>query len=206
MFLSIAPTILASCLHLVTILKWLYMCLATSRFVHTNNSLIRLAMSNFHPLVLKRNVVQRHVALKGYLSYLTLLFFPSSFLFDFMHLIWENLLLNLILLWTSKFKGLDEGCESYQLGPSIWEAIREATKVSGSTIPSAFATACPQNVAKDPLACTADSWSFLALYLGPVLLRGHFQKEIYYKHFVKLIKLLCLCLQFEMTKKELAKV
>jgi len=140
------------------------------------------------------------------LSHLPSLFFPSSFPFDFMHLIWENLLPNLILLWTGKFKGLDEGCESYQLGPGVWEAIGEATKASGSTIPSAYATARPQNVAEDSSACTADSWSFWALYLGPVLLRGRFQKEIYYKHFVKLIKLLRLCLQFEMTKEELTEV
>ena len=63
-----------------------------------------------------------------------------------------------------------------------------------------------RNVAEDSSACTADFWSFWALYLEPILLRGCFQKEIYYKHFVKLIKLLCLCLQFEMTKKELTEV
>ena len=39
-----------------------------------------------------------------------------------------------------------------------------------------------------------------------MLLRGRFQKAIYYKHFVKLIKLLHLCLQFEMTKEELTEV
>ena len=61
-------------------------------------------------------------------------------------------------------------------------------------------------MAEDPSACTADSWSFWALYLRPVLLRGRFEKETYYKHFVKLIKLLCLCLQFEMTKEELSEV
>lgn len=77
-----------------------------------------------------------------------------------MNLIWENLLLNLILLWTGKFKGLDEGCESYKLGPGVWEAIGEAMKASGATIPSAYATARPQNVAEDPSACTVDSWSF----------------------------------------------
>jgi hypothetical protein len=140
------------------------------------------------------------------LSHLPLLFFLSSFPFDFMHLIWENLLPNLILLWTGKFKGLDEGYESYQLGPGVWEAIGEAMKASGSTIPSAYATARPQNVAKDSSACTADSWSFWALYLGPILLRGRFQKKIYYKHFVKIIKLFRLCLQFEMTKEELIEV
>jgi hypothetical protein len=123
-----------------------------------------------------------------------------------MHLIWENLLPNLILLWTGKFKGLDEGRESYHFGLGVWEAIGEATKVSGSTIPAAYATARPQNIAENASACTADAWSFWALYLGPVLLRGRFSKEAYYKHFVKLIKLLRICLQFEILKDELSEI
>jgi hypothetical protein len=140
------------------------------------------------------------------LSHLPSLLFPSSFPFDFMHLIWENLLPNLILLWTGKFKGLDEGRESYHLGVGVWEAIGEATKASGSTIPAAYATARPHNIADDGMAGTADSWSFWALYLGPVLLKGRFSKEAYYKHFIKLIQLLRLCLQFEILKDELSEI
>jgi hypothetical protein len=140
------------------------------------------------------------------LSHLPSLFFPTSFPFDFMHLIWENLIPNLILLWTGKFKGLDEGQESYQLLPGVWEAIGEATKGSGSTVPATYATARPHNIAQDASASTADSWSFWTLYLGPVLLRGRFLKEGYYKHFVSLIKLLRICLQFEITKTELTEI
>jgi hypothetical protein len=47
------------------------------------------------------------------LSYLLSLFFPVSFLFDFMHLIFENLIENLVLLWTESFKDLDEGSSNY---------------------------------------------------------------------------------------------
>ena len=57
------------------------------------------------------------------LSYVGSLSFPQSFPYDFMHLIWENLVPNLILHWTGRFKGLDEGFESYQLANGIWEAI-----------------------------------------------------------------------------------
>jgi hypothetical protein len=97
---------------------------------------------------------------------------------------------NLVLLWTGKFKGIDEGLESYHFNPGVWEAIGEATKLSGSTVPAVYATARPHNIAEDASASTADSWSFWTLYLGPVLLCGRFSKEQYYKHFVKLIKLL----------------
>jgi hypothetical protein len=47
------------------------------------------------------------------LSYMPSLNFPTLFPYDFMHLIWENLVKNLILHWTGKFKDLDDGKESY---------------------------------------------------------------------------------------------
>ena len=91
-----------------------------------------------------------------------------------MHLIFENLLKNLVLLWTGNFKDLDEATGDYVLYPQVWEAIGQATAASGSTIPSAYG-AWPQNVAQDKSQINADSWSFWALYLGPVLLRGWFK-------------------------------
>ena len=84
-----------------------------------------------------------------------------------MHLIWENLIKNLVLLWTGEFKGLDEGDEVYELNKTVWEAIGEGTATSGSTIPSAYGAHVP-NVAQDKLGCTADMWSFWTLYLGPI--------------------------------------
>ena len=47
------------------------------------------------------------------LSTLSSLSFPTSFPYDFMHLIWVNLIPNLILLWTGKFKDLDHGGQDY---------------------------------------------------------------------------------------------
>lgn len=49
------------------------------------------------------------------LSYLPSLSFPHSFPYDFMHLIWENLIKNLFLFWTGGFKGLDRGHEEYEI-------------------------------------------------------------------------------------------
>ncbi|KAF8600751.1 hypothetical protein BDV93DRAFT_403113, partial [Ceratobasidium sp. AG-I] len=40
---------------------------------------------------------------------------PASFPYDFMHLIYENLVPNLILHWTGAFKRLDEGSGNYRL-------------------------------------------------------------------------------------------
>ena len=139
------------------------------------------------------------------LSHLTSLLFPLSFPLDFMHLIFENLIKNLILLWTGKFKDINEGSGSYELAPHVWEAIGAATAASGSTIPSVYG-ARPQNVAEDKSACTADSWSFWALYLGPALLKNRFLNNTYYEHFIRLVKLINLCLQFEISKDEIEKI
>ena len=173
-----------------------------------NEFLVQARNVQFAPTSAEEERRAKACGIKGIpvLSHLPSLFFPKSFPYDFMHLIYENLIPNLILLWTGKFKGLDEGSESYELGPGVWEAIGEATKRSGATIPAAYATARPQNVAEDASACTADSWSFWALYLGPILLKGRFKKGIYYTHFVQLIKLLRLCLQFEITREELSEI
>ena len=43
------------------------------------------------------------------LSALGSLRFPQSFLYDFMHLVWENLIPNLVLFWSGRYKGVDEG-------------------------------------------------------------------------------------------------
>ncbi|KAJ2920000.1 hypothetical protein MD484_g408, partial [Candolleomyces efflorescens] len=134
---------------------------------------------------------------------LSSLIFPLSFPYDFMHLIFENVMKNLILLWTGAYKGIDEGSGEYELAEPVWEAIGAATAASGPTIPSAFG-ASPPNVADDKSASTADTWSFWLQYLGPVLLARKFRRPIYFDHFIKLVKLVRICLQFEITDADVA--
>ncbi|KAI0326297.1 hypothetical protein GY45DRAFT_1259252 [Cubamyces sp. BRFM 1775] len=122
-----------------------------------------------------------------------------------MHLMFENVLKNLMLLWTGGYKGLDTGSEDYQLPPTVWEAIGEASALAGDTIPSAFGPR-PPNVAKDNTSWTADLRSFWALYLGPVLLTGRFTHRRYYEHFVLLVQLIHRCLQFEISTGEVDEI
>ncbi|KAF8205477.1 hypothetical protein K438DRAFT_1579180 [Mycena galopus ATCC 62051] len=122
-----------------------------------------------------------------------------------MHLIWENLIKNLILLWTGEFKGLDSGGEEYELATAVWEAIASRTAAAADTIPSAFGSRVP-NIAKDRPNVSAEMWSFWTLYLGPVLLRRRFTKVKYYTHFIELVRLLTICLQFEITNTEIEDV
>ncbi|KAJ7125725.1 hypothetical protein C8R43DRAFT_898180 [Mycena crocata] len=122
-----------------------------------------------------------------------------------MHLIWENLIKNLILLWTGEFKGLDVGNGNYELEKAIWEAIASRTASASDTIPSAYGSRVP-NIAKDRLNVSAEMWSFWTLYLGPVLLRRRFHDAKYFIHFIELVRLLNICLQFEISDDEIEEV
>ncbi|KAL1701990.1 hypothetical protein EV121DRAFT_282211 [Schizophyllum commune] len=122
-----------------------------------------------------------------------------------MHLVFENVMKQLILLWTDGTKDLGEGRVKYHLLKDVWAAIGEATGLSGKTIPSVF-TGSPPNCAEPKGAATADSWSFWLLYLGPRLLARHFRDERCYAHFVALSRLVHTCLQFEITKKDIAEL
>ena len=53
---------------------------------------------------------------------------------------------------------------------------------------------------------TADSWSFWAQYIGPVLLRNCFQNDRYYKHFMDLIRLIKLCLNYDMESTDVKEI
>ena len=122
-----------------------------------------------------------------------------------MHLIWENLIKNLIKLWSSEFKGLDTGDGTYRFSKTTWEAIGAATASSGGTIPSAYGVRVP-DIAGDGVFLSAEMLSFWTLYLGPVLLYCWFEDETYYNHFVELVRLLNICLQFEITTKDLDEI
>ncbi|KAJ6592451.1 hypothetical protein B0H19DRAFT_1204792 [Mycena capillaripes] len=122
-----------------------------------------------------------------------------------MHLIFENVIKNLVLLWTGNYKGLDEGTGDYEIHTSVWEAIGAATAAGGSTIPTAFG-ARPPDIIKDRTACTAETWSFWLLYLGPALLHNKFTRRVYYDHFINFVKLIHLCLQFKYSKGDIAQI
>ena len=70
------------------------------------------------------------------LSALSSLSFPTSFPYNFMHLIWANLIPNLILLWTGKFKDLDHDRQDYVVMPTGWSAIgREPSRLAKQFLP-----------------------------------------------------------------------
>ena len=128
--------------------------------------------------------------------------FPISVPFDFMHLIFENLVPNLLQHYTRDFKGLNTGTESYKLPKSVWEEIGDAAAQSGDTIPSDFGARMP-NIYAERSSMTAETWSTWIMYLGPILLRDRFSKPIYYEHFMKLSHLVRLCMSYEMRRSDI---
>ncbi|KAJ7206889.1 hypothetical protein GGX14DRAFT_366816 [Mycena pura] len=100
-----------------------------------------------------------------------------------MHLIPENLIKNLLDLWTGDFKGLDEGSGSYVLQPGTIDAIGATCTAAGDTTPSAFGARVP-NLATQRHYYTAESYTLFTTLLGPVSLRGRFADDKYYRHFL----------------------
>ncbi|KAF7343660.1 hypothetical protein MSAN_01987300 [Mycena sanguinolenta] len=113
--------------------------------------------------------------------------FPRSFPYDFMHLIWENLVPNLILLWTNEFKGLDKGSEDYTIDKAIWGGNR------------AFGARVP-NLAKGGSQVSAEMYSIWTQFIGPTRLRHVFKDIKYYDHFILLVQIINICLQFSITR------
>jgi hypothetical protein len=139
------------------------------------------------------------------LSLIGALNLPQSFPLDFMHLIFENLVPNLIAHYSGKFKDLDDGDEEYTIPANIWSEICAVGAVSGDTIPSQFGRRMP-NLETERSHMTAEAWAFWIMYIGPIVLRNRFKKPQYYSHFVKLVRLIHLCLGYEITVSDINKI
>ena len=139
------------------------------------------------------------------LASLNTLNFPFSFPLDFMHLIFENLIPNLVRHYTGTFKDLDSGVEDYKLSKTDWFEICEAGSASGDTIPSSFGSRMP-NIETERSSMTAEAWGFWCMYLAPILLRNRFSHRRYYDHFLKLVRLIHKCISFELTRNDVDEI
>ncbi|KDN43814.1 hypothetical protein RSAG8_05807, partial [Rhizoctonia solani AG-8 WAC10335] len=113
---------------------------------------------------------------------------PQSFPVDLMHMIWRNLIPQLIDLWTGDFNDMDDGLENYQMEKDVWGAICEACVPSRRTMPTSFG--CPVPDPRKRSQFIAETWTVFTTQLAPLLLRKRFSDQRYYRHFVRLVKLL----------------
>ena len=151
--------------------------------------------------------IAKETGIKGtpILSTLDSVVLPQSFPPDFMHIVWENTIPTLVALCTGNYKGIGEGKECYGIDSKVWKEIGAEGAVSGSTIPSVFSPQIP-DILKKGSYFSADMWSFWTLYLAPILLQDRFRKSKYYVHFIDLVHLLCICMQFEISKAEIERL
>lgn len=162
------------------------------------------------PTDAEENRRSRHFGINALspLARLSSLDFPASFPHDFMHAIFENVIPTLIDLWTHsgrRFSNFGTGRENYVLAADVWKDIGLACAQSGSTIPSAFGCRVP-NLAQERAQTTAESTLLFATLLAPALLRHQFKSRVYYTHFIELVRLINLCLDFELPRRDLRTV
>lgn len=141
------------------------------------------------------------------LSRLSSLDFPASFPHDFMHALFENVLPTLIDLWTHsrRFSNYGSGHEDYVLDADRWKAIGLACAQSGDWIPSAFGCRIP-NLAQEQPQTTSESTLLFATLLAPALLRQQFNNRAYYVHFIELVRLINLCLDLEVSRRDICTI
>jgi len=95
--------------------------------------------------------------------------------------------------------------QPFVLDRHVWDAIGASTAASKSTIPSCYGATVP-NIATDRSSFSAEAWSQWALFVGPVVLNHRFKHVKYYDHFCDLVRLINLCLQYQLSDEELSKI
>ncbi|KAJ2913165.1 hypothetical protein MD484_g7253, partial [Candolleomyces efflorescens] len=128
--------------------------------------------------------------------------YAKSFPWDWMHLLLENVIPNLLDLWMGRYKGLDMGTGDYEIPLSIWNKIAEESVNATEHIPAEFTRVIPHLITQRS-TWTAESYCFWFCYLFPIVLRNRFPNDKYYKHGCLLVKIMKTCLQFSITEDEL---
>ena len=121
---------------------------------------------------------------------------------EWFHLFLENVIPNLVDLWTGQFKGLESPVNEFRITANVWDKIAEETIAAVKHIPTAFVRVLG-NISINRSQFTTELWGFWFMYLVPILLKGQFPKNKYYVHACELGALMKVMLQFCITTDEL---
>jgi len=125
----------------------------------------------------------------------------KGYLHKFMHLVFENIVPMLIGLWKGDFHEINHHSQGYVILEDTWEVIRwEGIKLV-KTIPSSFCCVLP-NIHMHQTLFITEAYAFWFLHLAPILLKDRFPDWVYYKHAMKLVKIINTCIKFEITWSE----
>ncbi|KAG9089763.1 hypothetical protein FRC07_012261 [Ceratobasidium sp. 392] len=119
--------------------------------------------------------------------------------YDMMHLIFLNLVPNLVEFWKGEFKWLDHNDKAYVIGGNVWQVIGELTTKAVRTIPSQFVGTLP-DIHKDSNLYKAEAYSFWFTYLAPILLGNNRLNRVYYEHFLRMREIVLWCLELEISR------
>ncbi|QRV93624.1 Transposase family Tnp2 protein [Ceratobasidium sp. AG-Ba] len=120
--------------------------------------------------------------------------------YDIMHLLFENLVPNMIKHWIGKFKKLDQGTGNYRISDAVWNEIGRLTTEATCTIPAAFVGTLP-DIAQDRTLYKAEAYSFWVQYIAPILLLNRLP-EPYYQHFLLMRDIIILSAQLNITSEQ----
>ena len=150
-----------------------------------------------------KNQLMSHYGIKGMpaLSHVNSLDFACGIPWEFMHLLYENVVKNLIQLWKGKFKELDEGTQDYIIPDHIWKQIGEETVAAVKDIPSAFVRLLG-NIENDQSNYLAGAWAFWFMYLAPFLLQNWLSHGPF-RHMCKLVDIMKTCIKFTLQHDEI---
>jgi len=151
-----------------------------------------------------KKALSMHYRIKGMpaLSYrVNSMDFAQGIPWDFMHLLYENVVKNLVYLWKGKFKGLDEGTQDYIISKHIWKQIGQETVATIRDVPSAFVRSLG-NIHDDQANYTAEGWAFWFMYLAPFLLKNRLNDHCF-RHMCQLIEIMKTCIQFTLQYDEI---
>ncbi|QRV80568.1 Transposase family tnp2 [Ceratobasidium sp. AG-Ba] len=137
--------------------------------------------------------------------------------YEMMHLIFENLVPNMIEHWKGSFKWVGQREDPYALGGNQWKVIGELTQAATRTIPAQFVGTLP-NIDIDMGLYKAEAFSFWFTFIGPILLNGRLPREHYrhvicssfnqpadsnnLRHYLSMREIVIWCLQFEISSDE----
>ena len=127
--------------------------------------------------------------------------YAVSFPWEWLHLFCENVIPNLVRLWSGTFKGIGPGEEDYEIPKRIWDQIGDETERAVKDIPASY-TRVLHNVVKDHSYYTAKAWAFWFMYVAPIVLKNRLDDK-YYKHMFLLVKIMKTTLKFELSLQEI---
>jgi hypothetical protein len=137
--------------------------------------------------------------------------FPWSFSPDIMHILFENIMKQLLSLWEGHFKATQvhsEGTgtlgglpnEDYVIPEDVWTVMNDEVSKSNEFGPSQISRRLSSVTIR--AYWTADTYSYFLTHLGPILLKDRLPRK-YYEHFLLLSKMARIMIQTEITEEDL---